>query len=188
MEYFWPPKAGNDPNAVTGGVNIGTGESIFAGEVANELQFKTLIAGTNITIDDNGDSLTLNASGGGGGGGDVSGPGAAVTDNAVVRWNGTGGTTIQNSLVTINDTGDVGAQSITLDLLTASRAVTTSVGKTLVSSATTSTELGYVSGVTSAIQTQINNKQASGNYITDLSGDVVATGPGAVAATIQPLA
>lgn len=30
-----------------------------------------------------------------------------------------------------------------------------------------------------------NNKQASGNYITALSGDVVATGPGSVSATIQ---
>lgn len=52
-------------------------------------------------------------------------------------------------------------------------------------SAVTSTELGYVSGVTSAIQTQLNGKQATGNYITALSGDVVATGPGAVTATIQ---
>lgn len=33
-----------------------------------------------------------------------------------------------------------------------------------------------------------NNKQAAGNYITDLTGDVVATGPGSVSATIQPLA
>jgi hypothetical protein len=30
-----------------------------------------------------------------------------------------------------------------------------------------------------------NNKQAAGNYITALTGDVVATGPGSVAATIQ---
>lgn len=36
--------------------------------------------------------------------------------------------------------------------------------------------------------TTFNSKQAAGNYITALSGDVVATGPGAVAATIQPLA
>lgn len=31
-----------------------------------------------------------------------------------------------------------------------------------------------------------NGKQAAGNYITALTGDVVATGPGSVAATIQP--
>jgi hypothetical protein len=39
---------------------------------------------------------------GGGGGGDFSGPGSA-TDNAVVRFNGTGGKTGQNSGVTIDD-------------------------------------------------------------------------------------
>lgn len=55
----------------------------------------------------------------------------------------------------------------------------------IVQSATTATELGYVSGVTSAIQTQLNAKQASGSYITSLTTDVVASGAGAAAATIQ---
>ncbi len=41
-----------------------------------------------------------------------------------------------------------------------------------------------MSGVSSAIQTQLNNKQATGNYITSLTGDVTASGPGAAAATI----
>lgn len=43
-----------------------------------------------------------------------------------------------------------------ISALTASRVVLTSAGKALASSAVTSTELGYVSGVTSAIQTQLN--------------------------------
>lgn len=42
--------------------------------------------------------------------------------------------------------------------ITANRAVTTDASKVLVASATTDTELGYVSGVTSAIQTQLNAK------------------------------
>lgn len=42
--------------------------------------------------------------GGGGGSGDVVGA-ASSTDNAVARFNGTGGKTIQNSVVTIGDTG-----------------------------------------------------------------------------------
>ena len=46
------------------------------------------------------------------------------------------------------------------------------------------TELSYVKGVTSSIQTQLNGKQATGNYITALTGDVTASGPGSVAATI----
>lgn len=51
-------------------------------------------------------SLTFTAissGGGGGGSGDVVGPGAS-TDNAIVRFNGTGGTSVQNSAVTIADT------------------------------------------------------------------------------------
>lgn len=43
--------------------------------------------------------------------------------------------------------------------ITASRAIQTDGSGNLAASAVTSTELGYVSGVTSAIQTQINNKQ-----------------------------
>src|SRR3990167_2675401 len=43
--------------------------------------------------------------------------------------------------------------------LTASRATYSDANKQLASSATTTTELGYVSGVTSAIQTQIDGKQ-----------------------------
>lgn len=40
----------------------------------------------------------------GGGGGDVTGPGSS-TDNAIVRWDGTTGQVVQNSVVTIDDTG-----------------------------------------------------------------------------------
>lgn len=45
--------------------------------------------------------------------------------------------------------------------LTASKALTTGASSELAASATTATELGYVSGVTSAIQTQINAKAPS---------------------------
>ncbi len=47
-----------------------------------------------------------------------------------------------------------------------------------------STEFQYLDGVTSAIQTQLDAKQATGNYITALTGDVTASGPGSVAATL----
>jgi hypothetical protein len=47
-----------------------------------------------------------------------------------------------------------------------------------------STEFQYLDGVTSAIQTQLNAKQATGNYITALTGDITASGPGSVAATL----
>lgn len=48
-------------------------------------------------------------------------------------------------------------QQIQAANLTASRAVVSDASKNIISSATTATELGYVSGVTSAIQTQINS-------------------------------
>ena len=47
----------------------------------------------------------------GAGSGDVSGPGSA-TDNAVVRWDGTSGQLVQNSGVTINDSGDLTANNL----------------------------------------------------------------------------
>jgi hypothetical protein len=59
----------------------------------------------------------------------------------------------------------------------------TSTGN-LESSATTVTELGYVHGVTSNIQTQINSLAPSGPYITSLTGGVTASGPGAAVATV----
>lgn len=48
----------------------------------------------------------------------------------------------------------------------------------------TNAEFQYVGGVTSDIQTQLNGKQATGNYITALTGDVTASGPGSAAATV----
>lgn len=67
---------------------------------------------------------------------------------------------------------------------TASRALVSDGSGFVAAATTTATEIGYVNGVTSAIQTQIDGKQASGNYITALTGDVTASGPGSVAATI----
>lgn len=67
--------------------------------------------------------------------------------------------------------------------LTNNRVIVSTAGA-LVESAVTSTELGYLTGVTSGLQAQLNGKQASGNYITALTGDVSAAGPGSAAATV----
>lgn len=53
----------------------------------------------------------------------------------------------------------------------------------ITSSSVTATTLSYLDA-TSSIQTQIDSKQATGNYITALTGDVTASGPGSVAATL----
>ena len=68
--------------------------------------------------------------------------------------------------------------------VTANRAVVSNGSGNLAASATTSTEIGYVSGVTSAIQTQLNNKPsltgsgASGTWGINISGNsATATAP-----------
>jgi hypothetical protein len=60
-----------------------------------------------------------------------------------------------------------------LTALTASRALSTNGSGVITVSAVTSTELGYVAGVTSAIQTQLNAK-ASSSDLTTLTGRVTA--------------
>ena len=72
--------------------------------------------------------------------------------------------------------------NLTLESLTPNTALVSSGSNNIISSTTTATELGYVHGVTSSIQTQINSITGSG--ITSLTGDVIGTGPGATATTV----
>ena len=70
------------------------------------------------------------------------------------------------------DTATLGVLSVgavTDTGLTASRAIVTDGAKLLTSSATTATELGYVNGVTSAIQGQLNAKQPLDATLTALA-------------------
>lgn len=70
-------------------------------------------------------------------------------------------TNVQTALTSKQDTVVGGASTITEDNLTASRAlVSNSSGKVAVSDVT-STELGYLDGVTSNVQTQLNGKQST---------------------------
>lgn len=118
--------------------------------------------------------------------GDVNGPDSS-TDTAIARFNGTTGKILKDSSVLISDAGVMTGVSIVVSGSTANTAAVFNGSKALISSATTSTEVGYLSGVTSAIQTQINGKQATGNYVTALTGDVTAAGPGSVAATVAQI-
>jgi hypothetical protein len=90
-----------------GGTGLATAPSANAVLIGNGTAFtlSNLTAGANITITNAGGALTIASSGGGGsGGGNVTGSGV-TTDNAIVRWNGTAGTSIQNSAATLSDTG-----------------------------------------------------------------------------------
>ncbi len=88
---------------------------------------------------------------------DVSGP-ASSTDEALARFSGITGKIIENSAATLSDAGLLITANVRPTSTTASRAVVTDGSKNLASSATTATELGYVSGVTSPLQTQIDAK------------------------------
>lgn len=62
-------------------------------------------------------------------------------------------------------TGTLNGTGVLLSGLTVSTALATDGSKNLVSSATTAAELGFVSGVTSSIQTQLNSKAPSNNPV-----------------------
>ena len=81
-----------------------------------------------------------------------------------------------------NHTGTQLAATIS-DFTTAVQAVTIDAAK-IDGGNVSNTEFSYLDGVTSSIQTQIDSKQPTGNYITALTGDVTASGPGSVAATL----
>lgn len=80
-----------------------------------------------------------------------------------------------------------GASSITTSDLTASRALVSDASGKVSASSVTSATLAFLDA-TSSVQTQINGKQNTGNYITALTGDVTASGPGSVAATVAQVA
>jgi hypothetical protein len=113
----------------------------------------------------------------------VTGP-ASSTDNALVRWNGTAGTAVRNSPGTsLDDVGNLTVKSVTGSDLTASRLPVIDADKKLVHSAVTATEAGYLSGVTSAIQTQLTtNATAISTETTNRIADVDAEEARALAA------
>jgi hypothetical protein len=118
---------------------------------------------------------------------------ASSTDNAIVRFDGTGGKTLQNSVVTVSDLGVVAGASIDADTntitnienadikaaaaiavnklaaVTASRALVSDGSGFVTVATTTAAEIEHVNGVTSAIQTQLNNKQALDATLTALA-------------------
>jgi len=76
---------------------------------------------------------------------------------------------IQTQIDTKQATITGGATTITSSDLTASRALASSASGKVAVTSVTSTELGYVSGVTSAIQTQIGTKLTASNNLSDVS-------------------
>lgn len=89
----------------------------------------------------------------------------------VVADSSTDTLTLTSASSTVLITANLSTDTINFDIppLTASRAVVTDAQGLKVAATTTATEIGYVNGVTSAIQTQINGKQASDATLTALA-------------------
>lgn len=113
--------------------------------------------------------------------GNASGTAANVTGVVAIANGGTNASTSLNNNRVIQSTA---GSIVEAAAITAARALISDVNGIPTQSVTTSAELAFVSGATSSIQTQINGKQATGNYITALTGDVTASGPGSVAGTL----
>jgi hypothetical protein len=68
MSGIYPPTGGGggggEANTAS---NLGSGAGVFASKVGVDLRFKSLVAGTNITLTPTSNDITIDASGGGGG-------------------------------------------------------------------------------------------------------------------------
>ncbi len=129
---------------------------VFQSQASDGVYLESVVAGTNITID-NTDPLNpvISSTGGGGGGtwGSITGTLSSQTDLQ---------TALDAKAPLISPTF---ATSITGSYLTASEMLITNGSKQIVSAPVATypslTELTYVKGVTSAIQTQLDGKQAT---------------------------
>jgi hypothetical protein len=130
---------------------IATGSQTFTSNQSTAATFTVDVPGTDLTATAGTTAgPTINSSTGA----DVVIPSASATASGIV-------TTAAQTLV--------GAKTFSTSISTPAATITTlTLGATAVTA--TGTELNYVSGVTSAIQTQLNNKQASDAALTSISG------------------
>lgn len=90
-----------------------------------------------------------------------------------------------DGIIVISNSGSSGGGGGSVTNIATSTPITggpiTSTGTIGITQATTGTD-GYLSSID---WNTFNNKQATGNYITDLTGDVTASGPGSVTAALS---
>lgn len=117
--------------------------------------------------------------------GDVTGSSLSL-DNQITRFNGTSGRIIQNSGITIAD----GASGTLAGTNSGDVTIGTANGLSIAGQALSlgTSSASTTGALTSADWQDFDSKQDAGNYITALTGDVTASGPGSAAATLASTA
>ncbi len=142
--------------------------------------------GSGVTATASGDAVTVTVTGGGSG--DVTGP-ASSTDNAIVRFDGTTGKLVQNSVVTIADsTGDIsGVGQLNATTLDATNIEVTNIkAKDGTASATIANSTGVMTIGSSVLTTaDINGGTIDGTTQSTgtINGSIAAGGTWTAAAT-----
>ena len=161
--------ASGSPN-VGGGLTLTTGIS-DSGGVQNTGGSILLTTGAstngNIPVVGGGITLTSGSTGGGDSGGNLLLTSFTASKGGNISLTGTGS----------------GHGNITMSRLTPNTVLIADGSQSIQSSSITTTTLGFLDA-TSSIQTQLNALQPAGNYITALTGDATATGPGSVPVTL----
>lgn len=85
-----------DSSSTTTAISLGGDADVYKEESGGELRFRGLTGGAGITLTENLTDITIDS--------DLTLPGSS-TDEALVRWDSTGGTSILNSVVTLSDAG-----------------------------------------------------------------------------------
>jgi len=137
------------PDSVIGSTNIADG-SVTTVKIADTNVTAAKLAST---LDLSGKTITFPT------GIPAANIGAGTVDNTELGYLNGVTSAVQTQIDSKQATITGGATTITSSDLTASRALTSNASGKVAVSSVTSTELGYVSGVTSAIQTQLDAKQ-----------------------------
>lgn len=167
----------------TNKITVSTGlTNVSTGTKAYDLRLN-VSAGTGITLTTNGAQITIGAVEAGLG--DVLGPSSA-TDNAIAVFDGASGKIIKNSATAISTLATSGHTHAQLH--DRAHGVTSALDHSDWPASVDLTELGYLDGVTSGIQSQLNGKQASGAYLTEPSASLLYQGTNANLTLWQALA